>query len=54
MVMIVAESGGLKVTALGEVKSSGYVGQRVKVVNLDSKKKIYARVVDENTVRVDF
>ncbi len=32
MVMIVAESGGLKVTTLGEVKSSGYLGQRVKVV----------------------
>jgi len=54
MVLIVAESGGLKVTTVGEVKSSGYLGQRVKVVNLDSKKKIFARVVDENTVRVDF
>ena len=54
MVLIVAESGGLKVTTLGEVKSSGYLGQRVKVMNLDSKKKIFARVVDENTVRVDF
>ena len=54
MVLIVAETGGLKVTTLGEVKSSGYLGQRVKVVNLDSKKKIFARVVDENTVRVDF
>ena len=54
MVLIVAESGGLKVTTLGEVKSSGYLGQRVKVMNLDSKKKIFARVVDENTVKVEF
>ena len=54
MVSIVAESGGLKVTTLGEVKSSGYLGQRVKVVNLDSKKTIFARVVDENTVQVEF
>ena len=54
MVMIIAESGGLKITALGEVKTSGYRGQRVKVVNLDSRKNLYARVVDENTVKVEF
>lgn len=53
-VVIVAESEGLKITAAGEVKSAGGAGDRVQVVNLDSRKRIYARVVDKNTVAVDF
>ncbi|MGB7919701.1 MAG: flagellar basal body P-ring formation chaperone FlgA, partial [Desulfobacterales bacterium] len=54
MVVIVAESGGIKVTATGEVKSDGLRGERVKVVNLDSSKHFTARVVDKQTVRVEF
>ena len=54
MVLIVAESEGLKITALGEVKSSGRRGARVKVVNLDTNKRVFARVVDKNTVKVEF
>ena len=54
MVMIVAETDGIKVTATGEVKSDGLRGERVKVVNLDSNKRFSARVVDKKTVMVDF
>ncbi len=54
MVRIVAESGCLRVTALGEIMSRGYEGGRVCVMNLDSRKKIFARVVDSSTVRVNF
>ncbi|MFZ0243746.1 MAG: flagellar basal body P-ring formation chaperone FlgA [Desulfobacterales bacterium] len=54
MVMIVAESRGIKVTATGEVKGDGLRGERVKVVNLDSNKRFSARVVDKKTVMVDF
>lgn len=53
-VVIVAESEGLRISAVGEVKSAGQRGDRVKVVNLDSNKRIFARVVDKNTVKVDF
>jgi flagella basal body P-ring formation protein FlgA len=53
-VVIVAESEGLKITAAGEVKSAGGAGDRVQVVNLGSRKRIHARVVDQNTVAVDF
>lgn len=53
-VQIVAESGNLRITAMGEVKSTGKVGEQVHVVNLDSKKTIMARVVDRRTVRVAF
>jgi flagellar basal body P-ring formation protein FlgA len=53
-VSIVAESGSLRITAVGEVKESGSRGERVKVVNLSSNKEIFARVLDPKTVRVEF
>jgi flagellar basal body P-ring formation protein FlgA len=53
-VLIVAESEKMKITALGEVKKSGRRGERVKVINLNSNKRIFARIIDENTVKVDF
>ena len=54
MVVIVAEIEGLKVTAIGEAKSAGHLGERVKVVNLDSNKRLSALVLDDKTVKVDF
>lgn len=53
-VSIVAESGSLRITAVGEAKESGSRGERVKVVNLSSNKEIIARVLDPQTVRVEF
>ncbi len=53
-VTIIAESGNLRITALGEVRGTGKVGEQVRVVNLDSKKNITAQVVDHRTVRVVF
>jgi len=54
VVSIVAESNGLRITALGEVRKKGRRGETIKVLNLDSKKCIYANVLDSETVRVDF
>jgi len=51
---VVAESEALKITTLGEVQESGHRGERVRVMNLDSKKSLYARVLDSNAVKVDF
>ena len=53
-VIIIAESCGLKITAIGEVREKGCRGDRVKVLNTGSNNEIYARVLDANTVRVDF
>jgi flagella basal body P-ring formation protein FlgA len=53
-VLIVAESGGLRITTTGEVKSQGKVGDRVRVENLDSNKTLFARVIDARTVQVEF
>ena len=38
----------------GEVKQKGCLGERIPVVNLDSNKVIQARVVDTQTVKIDF
>lgn len=54
IVTLVAEKGLLRITAKGEVKENGRRGERIRVVNLDSNKEIYARVLDGNTVRVEF
>jgi flagella basal body P-ring formation protein FlgA len=54
LVMIVVETKGLKITARGFVKKKGRLGERIPVMNVDSKKVVYARVIDSNTVKVDF
>ena len=54
VVVIVAETKGLKITALGQVKKKGALGDRIPVLNFDSKKVLYARVMDANTVKIDF
>ena len=54
MVMILAESGGLRVTVPGKILEKGYRGQLVQVQNTMSRKNIYAKVIDEATVMVDF
>ncbi len=54
LVTLVAESAGLKITAHGMAKKKGRKGEKIMVVNLDSKKRINAQVVDSNTVKVIF
>jgi len=44
--------GALKVLALGTAKEDGAAGTSIRVSNLDSKKDLWARVVDSQTVQV--
>ena len=53
-VIIVAESGALKISAPGRVLERGYLGELIKVQNSMSKKAVYAKVVNSQTVMVDF
>jgi flagellar basal body P-ring formation protein FlgA len=53
-VIILFENDLFKITALGEVKEGGRKGDKVKLVNLSSKKEVCGRVMDANTVQVDF
>jgi len=54
IVKVIVESQGLKVTALGKVQAKGRRGEMIKVINVDSSKAIYARVLDASNVKVDY
>ncbi len=54
LVRIVAEGPGFIVTAVGEARQDGRLGEIIKVRNLKSKREIFARVVDAETVKVTF
>jgi flagella basal body P-ring formation protein FlgA len=53
-VILLIENDQFKITAMGEVKEVGRKGDRIKLINLSSKKEVYGRVLDANTVQVDF
>jgi len=53
-VVLLIENAQFKITAIGEVKEVGRKGDRIKLINLSSKKEVYGRVLDGNTVQVDF
>jgi len=54
MVTIIAESNGMRVSAMGETRENAYIDDVVKVTNLESKKTVTGILIDENTVRVSF
>jgi flagella basal body P-ring formation protein FlgA len=54
LIEVVAESPTLKISVKAMAKENGRQGDRIKVVNLRSKKTIYALVVDDQTLRVEF
>jgi flagellar basal body P-ring formation protein FlgA len=53
-ILIIAEKGGMKITAPGILKDDAYEDGMVQVLNMESKKTIYGRLVDANTVKVSF
>ena len=54
LVTIIAENQTLRLTAPGKARSNGAEGDRVMVQNLNSLKELSGRVIDANTVMVDF
>jgi flagella basal body P-ring formation protein FlgA len=53
-VILLVERDHFRITAQGEVKEDGREGDRIRVVNTSSKKEVYGRVHDAQTVQVDF
>jgi flagella basal body P-ring formation protein FlgA len=51
-VTVVYHREGLSLTAKGQAKEDGTLGDRVKVMNMDSKRTLLCRVVDPHTVEV--
>ncbi|MCX7913272.1 MAG: flagellar basal body P-ring formation chaperone FlgA [Thermodesulfovibrionales bacterium] len=54
LVSMVIESPHFIIRALGEIKDDAFVGKKVKVINIASKKTVTGVLVDENTVKVLF
>lgn len=54
LVTIIAESGGMRITVAGRARSSGGIGDLIRVQNLLSHKEFPARVLDASTVEVGF
>jgi flagella basal body P-ring formation protein FlgA len=54
VVIMVAETDQFKIVTLGESKDTGYKGDLIKVINLESNNEVYARVIDGNSVKVEF
>ena len=55
IVQIIAESDRLRVSTVGMIRGvGGRQNDRVKVVNIESQKTVYARILDARTVRVDY
>lgn len=53
-VTILAELGGLRVTVPGRTLAKGFVGDVIRVQNTMSRKNLFARIIDNATVAVEF
>ena len=54
IVKIVARSARINIVTIGEVRKKGRQDDRIRVLNLDSDQEVYARVIDANTVGVNY
>ncbi len=53
VVNVILERNSLRISCLAEIKETGRKGDRVKLVNLGSRKELFGRVVDAGTVQLD-
>jgi len=53
-VIMSVENHRFKITTWGEVKEEGRKGDRIKLVNLSSRKEVFGRVLDATTVQIDY
>jgi len=53
-VMMLVENEQFKIITWGEVKEDGHKGDRIKMVNLSSRKEVLGRVVSAGTVMIEY
>lgn len=53
-VTLVAEKGSIRITAPGMVREKGFKNSLIKVLNIQTKKMVFGKVVDSQTVKVNF
>ena len=54
VVTMVFNADGLKVSAKGKAEQTGYVGGRIRLSNLSTKREVWGKVLDSGTVVVEF
>jgi flagellar basal body P-ring formation protein FlgA len=53
-VVLLVENEQFRITTPGEALENGRKGDRVKLTNLSTKKEVTGRVIDANTIQIDF
>jgi flagella basal body P-ring formation protein FlgA len=53
-VVLLIDNDHFRITSLGEAKEDGRRGDRVKLINISSKKEVSGLVLDAQTIRVDY
>jgi flagella basal body P-ring formation protein FlgA len=53
VVLMVYDGGGMRITAKGRAEQTGYMGSRIRLTNLASKREVYGKVVDSGSVTVE-
>lgn len=53
-VRIIVTYSNITATARGLARENGRVGEKIRVVNIDSKKSLFATVLDRHTVKIEF
>ena len=54
LVQIITESSGFRISASGKALEKGYLGKQIQVMNTNSKKRVYGRVMNSETVKLDY
>jgi len=52
-VILLFDSGRLRITAKGVAKENGFIGENIRVLNTSSKKQIEGKIIDNRTVIVN-
>jgi flagella basal body P-ring formation protein FlgA len=53
VVVMVYNDGGLRITAKGRAEQTGYLGGRIRLTNLASRREVYGKVLEAGRVLVD-
>jgi flagella basal body P-ring formation protein FlgA len=53
-ITLIVENSRFRITSVGEVQEEGGKGERVRLLNVSSKREVYGRILDANTAQVDY
>jgi flagella basal body P-ring formation protein FlgA len=53
-ITLIVENSLFRITSIGEVQEEGGKGERIRLLNVSSKREVYGRILDANTAQVDY